>query len=169
MLTCFLSLLLVYFKVWTIAIICYGYHFPRGGVASAIPILFNQERGKSKTANIFDFLIPAYWDNTYKARYVRQTSLYHHFAITVSFLLLICFMDPNLVNIHFENDYGVASLHWADLESSQNASFKYLAVGLSLGCGIFTILGDLLITICWWVKSLIHSNDAKLNSIKVAK
>ena len=95
-------------------------------------------------------LVPTYLNNNNKiARFARQGLFYLHFVLTVPILLFICFMDPKWINFDFENDYGVASLHWAELELSHNPRLKYLAIGLSLGCGIFSVLVDLLFTIFW--------------------
>ena len=45
------------------------------------------------------------------------------------------------------------SLHWADLQLNQYPSYKYLAVGLSIGCGIFSVFLDLFFTICGLVST----------------
>ena len=116
------------------------------------PLLYNLKLDKNDRPMqeaLFSFLIPTNLDNSKVARYVRQTSIYLHFILTVPFLLFICFMDPNndLVNADFDNTYGYVSLNWADLELSKHPNYKYLVVGLSLGCGISAILVDLLFTI----------------------
>ena len=122
------------------------------------PLLYNLKLDKNDRPMqeaLFSFLIPTNLDNSKVARYVRQTSIYLHFILTVPFLLFICFMDPNndLVNEDFDNTYGngygYVSLNWAELELSKNPIYKYLVVGLLLGCGISAVFLDLLFTICW--------------------
>ena len=61
-------------------------------------------------------------------------------------------MDQNFVNFDFDNDHRVvAGLNWANLELNkpQHQNYKYLVFGLSVGCGLFSILVDLLFTIFW--------------------
>ena len=148
----FNSLLLVYFKVWTIAILNFGYLRLADFVLSSGLQLYNikTEYGERGAPPGMFFLIPTNLNNNNKnARFARQGRFYLHFVITVPVLLFICFMDPKWINFDFENDYGVASLHWAELELSHNPRLKYLAIGLSLGCGIFSVLVDLIFTIVW--------------------
>ena len=63
-------------------------------------------------------------------------------------------MNPHLVNIDDSNlnaaVNGILSLDWAELELSQYPIYKYLAVGLALGCGVFSVLVDLLFSIFWY-------------------
>merc|ERR1712126_551574 len=62
-------------------------------------------------------------------------------------------MDSYLVN-YDDSDLnaalnGIKRLDWAELELSQYPIYKYLAVGLALGCGVFSVLVDLLFSITW--------------------
>ena len=62
------------------------------------------------------------------------------------------------------------SLHWADLQLNQYPSYKYLAVGLSIGCGIFSVFLDLFFTICGLVSThtwILFSCNSDLTSSNV--
>ena len=99
-------------------------------------------------ANLLFYLIPTNLDNAKVSRYIRQTSFYLHFIITIPILLFICFMDPIIISYKCSIS-DVCSLHWADLKLSKNINYKFLVIGLSLGCGIFAVLTDLLFNVFW--------------------
>ena len=148
--------MLIYFKVWTVVIIIVCYFGPSLFVFSSVPLLYNLKRDYANKpipeAFLMYYLIPTNFTNSKIARYIRQTSFYLHFVLTIPILLIIFFMDPNFVNFDFDNDHRVvAGLNWANLELNkpQHQNYKYLVFGLSIGCGIFSILVDLLFTIFW--------------------
>ena len=149
------SILLVYFKIWAVAIvICFFYIF--SFVLPSVPLVHNMEVDQSKQLQetMLSILVPTnLTSNSKRARHLRQASLYLHFVITVPILLCICFIDPHLVNWD-DSDLnaalnGIIRLDWAELELSQYPIYKYLAVGLALGCGVFSVLVDMLFSIFW--------------------
>ena len=49
---------------------------------------------------------------------------------------------------HYE-DLHIELNYWENLQLNQEAYLKCLVFGITIGCGIFSIVADLLFSICW--------------------